>query len=534
MREFTLRYPLNKGFWPFLEESDGRNTSYFSDMSNMEVSNGILVNTWGFDLKFNLLPETYWGGYLPQTFPIYGGVLICTYRHVYTWNDTNEHLELLYTLNAEGNPSIEEASETPWSIADINNNFKLLSNGRSVFVFRGNYPNYEFFLYDVCRGADKETWTKFNSLDDNTRIFIMEFKGQLIVVQYGNGEKSITVPCKIFWGKVGDITLDIGSTSEAGYKLSEYVEEAKQIKVLGNDIILYGNNAISVLSPREFPAVFGEDLISYMGVNEGVPVCGSDREHYIATKIGDVYRLSSDGLTWVGHRSRLEGESSIAASYDPVRERAYLSGLTLGNGGQESGDWDSLGVRSVCRSEGVLYAVTEEYLYSIEGSGYVEKFDGSRVDKTVGDTVTEYGPTGTIGDLEGKVFNPFGEARTRDGYSMNFTTCPFDMGFNAGKTIYGVELHGEWDTNPTIIGQIKYKSTIDSSWATGGAVTLAAGQNFIPFIQSGVVFKIVISISMDEAPTFNPSFNMIIIRYKVTDKEFLHGWQQPFMEIVSS
>lgn len=230
------------------------------------------------------------------------------------------------------------------------------------------------------------------------------------VVWSEGGGGSMDVPFYAFAASLGllgdsvfdtaeEVIADAVERGEIGLQPIRKVSTIRQLKQLGNRVIVYGDDGISELRPIE--GGFQEELIADFGVGGRTCVGGDTRGHLIVTNDGQLY-------TWFANQDAPERKGY----------QQYLSDLSM--------------PRVV-----VSYDPIEKYFWITDGwNGYVYTRTGLG------------GPMNTRPSclFRDDTYGLVGVYTTPTTLQWDFETCKFDLSERDFKHIAGLQLHGSgWE-----------------------------------------------------------------------------------------
>lgn len=124
-----------------------------------------------------------------------------------------------------------------------------------------------------------------------------------------------------------EVIVDAVERGEIGLQPIRRVSVVRQLKQLGNRVIVYGDDAISELRPIE--GGFQEELIADFGVGGRTCVGGDTRQHVIVSNDGQLYTFFSnqDAPERRGYSAYLSNLSMprVVVTYDPTEKYFWIS-----------------------------------------------------------------------------------------------------------------------------------------------------------------------------------------------------------------
>jgi hypothetical protein len=203
--------------------------------------------------------------------------------------------------------------------------------------------------YRVLFGGMSGAWfagsrwaTVFNAWRDthHGQLFVhdgIQANATYVVWSEGGGG-SVDVPFYAFAASLGllgdsvfdtaeEVIADAVERGEIGLQPIRKVSTIRQMKQLGNRVIVYGDNSISELRPIE--GGFQEELIADFGVGGRTCVGGDTRGHLIVSNDGQIYTFfaNQDAPERQGYRQYLSDLSMprVVVSFDPVERYFWIT-----------------------------------------------------------------------------------------------------------------------------------------------------------------------------------------------------------------
>lgn len=132
----------------------------------------------------------------------------------------------------------------------------------------------------------------------------------------------------ILWSNIGDLNFEINRSNVAGKRPLDWKGHVWEIKKLGNKIISYGENGISILTPIK--TAFGLETISKIGIKGMGAITGDESIHLFVDALGRLWSLSEE-LNLLDYSEFLSDlNSNIKMSYDNVNALVYICDGVLG------------------------------------------------------------------------------------------------------------------------------------------------------------------------------------------------------------
>ncbi len=254
------------------------------------------------------------------------------------------------------------------------------------------------------------------------------------------------------------------------------------VKPLGDGVMVYGSNGISLLRPTQTPInTFGVvPIFDNLGVHGRGAVGGSEREHVFVDKKGAVWKIGTDYSPKLMYEEGMLFDTLgvISISHDPVENYYYLS-----------------------RSPDT--APTGSYVITRTGMAFVYQCISSVFRHTGGLLY------GTTKDGTGATAN-----------DLVLTTDIFDMGSRAIKNISNIEIGGIMSQfNPGVTALVQYRYDAHSSFTNSTPITIS-NEGIIPINVSGVDFKINITGTDHTKIT---SIDYIKVQFGLADRRHVRG-----------
>lgn len=132
----------------------------------------------------------------------------------------------------------------------------------------------------------------------------------------------------IKWSDIGSLTFTIGRNNVAGERPLDWKGTVWKVKKLGNKVVAYGENGVSVLNPVD--KFFGLTTISKIGLKGRQAICGDDITHLFINSKGELWKLEDklELLDYSEYLSQLS--SSTVMAYDSVNKMVYIGDETYG------------------------------------------------------------------------------------------------------------------------------------------------------------------------------------------------------------
>lgn len=200
-------------------------------------------------------------------------------------------------------------SDVQWSAAGFHT-FNVFTNGAVVILNDVNVDQYRF--------ASTSEFPACKTLCD--------FYGQLVVGNTVMGQNWIA------WSSIGDASFEIGRTNLAGYMPMPWSGAVLVVAVLGKDVVVYGEDGISLLKPSsvtaaEPVATFGRQDISSFGLASQGAVGIARHTHVFIDERGYLRVITSEGTQRHGYQEFFQPMlgGDIRITYDELEGEFYIS-----------------------------------------------------------------------------------------------------------------------------------------------------------------------------------------------------------------
>lgn len=200
----------------------------------------------------------------------------------------------------------------------------------------------------------------------------------------------------IRWSDVGHLNFTINRSNVAGERRTDWAGWIYDIKKLGDKVIVYGENGVSILTPSG--NTYGLSTVHRIGLKSKQAVTGNDSTHFFIDNKGQLYSLS-DSLQKLDYSEYLSVMSSPVMSYDTENELIYICDGTYGyvySVGDKSLGKGPINLTGISSQGGTLYAVAPATIATPTFEICTDIYDlGTRNFKTVysievGTDLTEY------------------------------------------------------------------------------------------------------------------------------------------------
>lgn len=215
--------------------------------------------------------------------------------------------------------------------------------------------SYGSFVGNISDGLSSVTVQSYGDL--LTSVNITDGLSTVTTFSYGTmlatGPKSAWVK----WPRIGTTDYTIDKSNRAGEMPMDWPGDVTNLRKLGNQIIAYGSNGISILTPAG--KMFGLNTIHPVGLIGRDAFAGTDFVHYSVDKLGRLYRLDVE-LKLLDYREYLSTLSAPVLTLDNEENLLYICDGTTGY--IYSPDSKSLGegppnVTGIGYQGGIQYAV---------------------------------------------------------------------------------------------------------------------------------------------------------------------------------
>lgn len=129
------------------------------------------------------------------------------------------------------------------------------------------------------------------------------------------------------WSDIGNLDFTIGITNIAGERPMEWSGVVYEIRKLGNNLVIYGANGISIMTPHDVS--FGLSELSPIGLKGRFAIDGTELVHFFINSLGDLYKYDSK-LTNLGYREFLISLEDPIINLDPSTDLLYICDGNLG------------------------------------------------------------------------------------------------------------------------------------------------------------------------------------------------------------
>ncbi len=163
----------------------------------------------------------------------------------------------------------------------------------------------------------------------------------------------------IAWSRIGSAVFTIGRDNIAGKRPMDWKGWVYDIRILGGNPVVYGENGVTVVPPIE--NTFGIQTIHRIGLESKQAVTGNKAVHFFIDNKGYMYRLDSEGKERLDYSEYLSPMSGIVMSYDIENNLVYICDGTYGfvySPGSKSLGSGPVNVTGIGSQDGTQYIVS--------------------------------------------------------------------------------------------------------------------------------------------------------------------------------
>lgn len=131
----------------------------------------------------------------------------------------------------------------------------------------------------------------------------------------------------IRWSDIGHLDFTVDRSNVAGKCKPDWKGIVYDIKKLGNKVIIYGENGISIFNPAG--NAYGVDTINRLGLKNRQAVTGTDDQHFFIDRKGRLWKLEKE-LELIDYSEFFSSMSALVMSYDIKNELIYICDGTSG------------------------------------------------------------------------------------------------------------------------------------------------------------------------------------------------------------
>jgi hypothetical protein len=131
----------------------------------------------------------------------------------------------------------------------------------------------------------------------------------------------------IKWSGIGNIDFTIGRDNVAGERPLDWPGWIYDLRKLGNKVIAYGENGVSILTPSD--KYYGLETIYRIGLHSPQAVTGTDAVHYFIDRKGQLWKLEKT-LELLDYSEFFSTLGDLIMSYDVENDLIYICDGTSG------------------------------------------------------------------------------------------------------------------------------------------------------------------------------------------------------------
>lgn len=150
---------------------------------------------------------------------------------------------------------------------------------------------------------------------------------ELIIESFGDVWRAHNADNWVRWSNIGSLDFTIGLDNVAGERPMDWPGQVYKIKKLGSNIVVYGANGISLLTPHGVS--YGLTNISKIGLKGRNAIVGDSITHFFISSLGDLYKFDTE-LQKLGYQEYLAPMNSPILSYDERTKIIYICDGNLG------------------------------------------------------------------------------------------------------------------------------------------------------------------------------------------------------------
>lgn len=133
------------------------------------------------------------------------------------------------------------------------------------------------------------------------------------------------------WSKIGEANFTLDRTNDAGFRPMSWNGYVYQVKKLGKGVVIYGSGGVTLAMPVAEPhPTFGFKDLYFTGVKNKTAVGGDEFTHYFIDDLGALFKVTEQGLEYMGFEEFLLPLTYPVLLYDPADHRLYISDATTG------------------------------------------------------------------------------------------------------------------------------------------------------------------------------------------------------------
>ena len=132
----------------------------------------------------------------------------------------------------------------------------------------------------------------------------------------------------VAWSKIGIADFTIDHSNVAGERPLDWPGMVYQVIKLGDSVIAYGSNGITIMSPKD--VYWGIKTIRRIGLKYELSVCGNDYDHFFVDAYNKLCHLSQSGLEVLDYSEYLKLLVNPVVSIDWDLGLVYICDESLG------------------------------------------------------------------------------------------------------------------------------------------------------------------------------------------------------------
>ena len=161
------------------------------------------------------------------------------------------------------------------------------------------------------------------------------------------------------WSNIGNLDFTIDKTNVAGERPLDWKGWIYSVRKLGNRVVAYGENGVSVLAPAQ--KHYSLNTVYRIGLKGKNAVSGDESVHYFVDNLGQLWRFS-EGLEKLDYSEYLSGMlSKLVLSWDAANNLLYIcDGIRGYVFSQDSGSLGTgpVNITGINSQGGILYVVS--------------------------------------------------------------------------------------------------------------------------------------------------------------------------------
>jgi hypothetical protein len=219
-------------------------------------------------------------------------------------------------------------------------------------------------------------------------------------VRVGSYGKAYVLAVKgnwVKWSDIGNLDFTINKSNVAGERPLDWEGQIYAIKKLGDKVIAYGENGVSILAPIE--RTYGLNTIYKIGIKSKNAIAGSDRVHFFIDNTGQLFSLGEE-LKLLDYSEFLSAMTNVVLSWDSENNVLYICDGTYGyvySPADESLGTCSPLITGVSPQSGILYASASGTIVTPVFEICTDIFDfGTHRNKTIFELEFGTNVTGTL------------------------------------------------------------------------------------------------------------------------------------------